>query len=181
MFIYLVLVIVAATAMYFYYLHTHQNGTMLSLYIRLTSEETNFFMPADEEISHRELDELVARSERWRGLRGERRKVIVQKYVVDDAKDGTNGADASAINDTAAAGAAKGSARQGPLAGEGKGMDRFTIEGADDVRYSVEICTIDLDGDVLPFRRFLVENGAMREVFGDITKLLKNYKEAAQE
>ena len=48
-------------------------------------------------------------------------------------------------------------------------------------RYSVEICTIDLDGDVLPFRRFLVENGAMREVFGDITKLLKNYKEAAQE
>jgi len=150
-FIFLVLVIVCATGMYFYYLHTHQNGTMLSLYIRLTSEEDNFFMPADEEISHRELNELVAKSERWRGPRGERRKVIVQRYELIPA------AGEAAATDT--------------------GKDKNT-QGIQDVRYSVEICTIDLDGDVIPFRRFLVENGAMREVFGDITKLLKNYKEA---
>ena len=47
----------------------------------------------------------------------------------------------------------------------------------EDVRYSIAICTIDLDGDITPFRRFIVDNGAMREVFEDATKLLKNYRE----
>ena len=35
-----------------YYLQIHKNGELLSLYIRLNSEEDNFFMPDDAEISN---------------------------------------------------------------------------------------------------------------------------------
>ena len=39
-----------------------------------------------------ELNELVAKSERWRGPRGERRKIIVHKFVPDIKSDDEAGA-----------------------------------------------------------------------------------------
>lgn len=54
-------------------LRTH--SWVLDAFQRIHSDENKFFMPHDLEISNQELSYIVKRSEQWRGMNGERRKV----------------------------------------------------------------------------------------------------------
>lgn len=56
-------------------LRLHSDSWILDAFQRIHSEETKFFIPYDLEISNQELSYIVKRSEQWRGINGERRKV----------------------------------------------------------------------------------------------------------
>jgi hypothetical protein len=82
--LYAVLVLVAALSLYTYTLQLHLNGRMIDTYRRLHGGDEVFSTPADFEVSPTELETIVARAHRWRGVRGEVRRVAVCEYVVTD-------------------------------------------------------------------------------------------------
>lgn len=56
-------------------LRSHNDSWILDVFQRIHSEESKFFIPYDLEISNQELSNIVKRSEQWRGINGNRRKV----------------------------------------------------------------------------------------------------------
>lgn len=70
--IYIALWILTCFILFRYILRIHLNGRMLDVYHRILSEESEFFLPQDLEVSLQELQALCARAERWRGQNGER-------------------------------------------------------------------------------------------------------------
>lgn len=75
-----VLIFTGCIIFYTYYLRVHLNGRLLDVYHRITAPEDKLFLPYDNEISNRELYELVQKAEKWRGATGERRKILVYDY-----------------------------------------------------------------------------------------------------
>ncbi|ELW71748.1 hypothetical protein TREES_T100000135 [Tupaia chinensis] len=73
--LYTLLFIISSLILYLYYLRLHSDSWILDAFQRIHSEETKFFIPYDLEISNQELSYIVKRSEQWRGVNGERRKV----------------------------------------------------------------------------------------------------------
>ncbi|XP_026983976.1 uncharacterized protein [Sagmatias obliquidens] len=73
--LYVLLFIISSLILYLYCLRLHNDSWILDAFQRIHSEETKFFIPYDLEISNQELSYIVKRSEQWRGLNGERRKV----------------------------------------------------------------------------------------------------------
>jgi hypothetical protein len=60
---------------------------MMDTYQRLHKDEGQFFIPNDLEISVRTLRYILARSRKFKGLHGTRRKVLLTAYRVDDHLD----------------------------------------------------------------------------------------------
>lgn len=58
-----------------FFFRLHNDSWILDTFQRIHSEESKFFIPYDLEISNQELSYIIKRSEQWRGLNGERRKV----------------------------------------------------------------------------------------------------------
>ncbi|ELK14986.1 Orofacial cleft 1 candidate protein 1 protein, partial [Pteropus alecto] len=79
--IYILLFIISSLILYLYCLRLHSDSWILDAFQRIHSEETKFFIPYDSEISNQELSYIVKRSEQWRGINGERRKVAVYDYI----------------------------------------------------------------------------------------------------
>ncbi|XP_036724518.1 orofacial cleft 1 candidate gene 1 protein, partial [Balaenoptera musculus] len=73
--LYVLLFIISSLILYLYCLRLHNDSWILDAFQRIHSEETKFFIPYDLEISNQELSYIVKRSEQWRGLNGERRKI----------------------------------------------------------------------------------------------------------
>jgi len=80
-FLYMVLMSLSAAMFYWYFLRLHHCGRNIDLYIRLTSDEDKFFLPHDAEVSAEDLTGIVKKAEKWRGKKGQRRKVVVQDYI----------------------------------------------------------------------------------------------------
>ncbi|KAG5197345.1 hypothetical protein JEQ12_010799, partial [Ovis aries] len=64
-------------------LRLHNDSWILDTFQRIHSEESKFFIPYDLEISNQELSYIIKRSEQWRGLNGERRK-LEEKTTVNE-------------------------------------------------------------------------------------------------
>ncbi|XP_047716294.1 uncharacterized protein LOC125166398 [Prionailurus viverrinus] len=79
--IYILLFIISSLILYLYCLRLHNDSWILDVFQRIHSEETKFFIPYDLEISNQELSYIVKRSEQWRGINGDRRKVAVYDYI----------------------------------------------------------------------------------------------------
>nr|XP_060473132.1 uncharacterized protein LOC132667882 [Panthera onca] len=74
--IYILLFIISSLILYLYCLRLHNDSWILDVFQRIHSEETKFFIPYDLEISNQELSYIVKRSEQWRGINGDRRKIF---------------------------------------------------------------------------------------------------------
>ncbi|XP_021574984.1 uncharacterized protein LOC103274104 [Carlito syrichta] len=74
--LYILLFIISSLILYLYCLRLYSDSWISDTFQRIHSEETKFFMPYDLEISNQELSYIVKRSEQWRGINGERRKVF---------------------------------------------------------------------------------------------------------
>ncbi|XP_055262365.1 uncharacterized protein LOC129543293, partial [Moschus berezovskii] len=79
--LYVLLFIISSLILYVYCLRLNNDSWILDTFQRIHSEENKFFIPYDLEISNQELSYIVKRSEQWRGLNGERRKVAVYDYI----------------------------------------------------------------------------------------------------
>ncbi|XP_058526420.1 uncharacterized protein LOC101532567 [Ochotona princeps] len=79
--VYIGLFSISSLTLYLYCLRLHNNSWVLDAFQRIHSDENKFFMPHDLEISNQELSYIVKRSEQWRGMNGERRKVAVCDYI----------------------------------------------------------------------------------------------------
>lgn len=86
-FVYSVLMLLAGFLLYVFLLYIHIDGRMLDLYRRLNAPDTIFLVPDDLEISADELNWICAKSSKWRGPDGTRRKIAVCEYVVTDPLD----------------------------------------------------------------------------------------------
>lgn len=80
----LALLVLGAILLYNYLLVMHFDGRVWDLYKRLTALEQDMFMPDDLELSTRELRWICSKAARWRGPRGDRRKVGVVEYIMTD-------------------------------------------------------------------------------------------------
>jgi hypothetical protein len=81
------LAILAAYVFYVYLLGWHLNGRFLDLYTRLQAEPGALFAPNDFEVSPAEVQWVCAKTERWRGPRGETRRVTTEEVTLRDADD----------------------------------------------------------------------------------------------
>ncbi|XP_060046770.1 uncharacterized protein LOC103114577 [Erinaceus europaeus] len=79
--LYTLLFIISSLILYLYCLRLNNNPWISDAFQRIHSEEEKFFIPYDLEISNQELSYIVKRSEQWRGINGERRKVAVYDYI----------------------------------------------------------------------------------------------------
>uniref|UniRef100_A0A8C9PB30 Orofacial cleft 1 candidate gene 1 protein n=1 Tax=Spermophilus dauricus TaxID=99837 RepID=A0A8C9PB30_SPEDA len=82
MLLYILLFIISALILYLYCLRLHSDSWILDAFQRIHSEESKFFIPYDLEISNQELSYIVKRSQQWRGINGERRKVHCCEVVL---------------------------------------------------------------------------------------------------
>lgn len=81
LFLYIVLMMTASVIFYIYFLRLHMDGRMMDAFQRLNGGDDDFFIPLDNELSHRELQQIVKKAEAWRGPKGERRKAAVYDHV----------------------------------------------------------------------------------------------------
>ncbi|KAJ7338520.1 hypothetical protein JRQ81_012422 [Phrynocephalus forsythii] len=79
--LYAILFIISSTTLYLYCVRIHSEGWLLDMLQRIQNDESAFFIPFDLEISNQELSYIVKKAEQWRGINGERRKVVVYDYV----------------------------------------------------------------------------------------------------
>nr|ACG75918.1 ojoplano variant B [Mus musculus] len=79
--VYTLLFVISSLILYLYCLRLYNDSWVLDAFQRIHSEEGKFFIPHDLEISNQELSHIVKRSEQWRGIHGERRKVAVHDYI----------------------------------------------------------------------------------------------------
>lgn len=71
---------------YYYIIHLHKNGHILDIHSRLNSTELFYthIIPNDYEISVRNLRWILIKAQRWIGLNGAKRKVLVTTYETND-------------------------------------------------------------------------------------------------
>lgn len=72
-----ILCVVSLVILFIYLTRLHMHGRMLDVYHRLHSDEGTFFVPNDLELSVRTLKHILAKSKKWTGFHGTRRKVLV--------------------------------------------------------------------------------------------------------
>eukprot|EP01135_Chromosphaera_perkinsii_P003239 Nk52_evm14s239 gene=Nk52_evmTU14s239 len=82
-FIYLFTTFLSLVLFYQYFLKLHMNGRMIDIYYRLHGGADDFFLPMDLELSNNELRFIIRKAEKWRGERGERKKVAVYDSFID--------------------------------------------------------------------------------------------------
>uniref|UniRef100_A0A8C6XRM6 Uncharacterized protein n=1 Tax=Naja naja TaxID=35670 RepID=A0A8C6XRM6_NAJNA len=82
--LYAVLFLFSSATLHLYWLRLYNESWLLDLLQRIRGDETSFFVPCDLEISLQELSYLVKKAEQWRGIGGERRKVVVYEYFWED-------------------------------------------------------------------------------------------------
>ena len=87
---YTVMFIVASILFYNYLLLQHFNGRVWDLYWRLSALEQDIFVPEDLELSTSELRWVCSKAARWRGPKGDRRKVKVKQYIYSNPMDMTS-------------------------------------------------------------------------------------------
>ena len=73
-----ILCAVSLVILFIYLTRLHMHGRMLDVYHRLHSDEGTFFVPNDLELSVRTLKYILAKSKKWTGFHGTRRKVLVR-------------------------------------------------------------------------------------------------------
>ncbi|XP_041627147.1 uncharacterized protein LOC121499941 [Vulpes lagopus] len=149
--IYVLLFIISSLILYLYCLRLHSDSWILDAFQRIHSEEAMFFMPYDLEISNQELSYIVKRSEQWRGIHGERKKVAVCDYIWENhgVKSRISSCDLQQQNKIS-----------------------VSALGPGDVTSHVSICTVYPSGFQELYRHFLrLPSGAIVEVFGDISGL----------
>ncbi|XP_038666159.1 uncharacterized protein ofcc1 isoform X8 [Scyliorhinus canicula] len=82
--LYTVTFVSSITILCFYFLRLHNRGKLLDVFYRLHSAEETFLVPLDLEMSNQELNYIIKKTEQWRGISGERRKVAVYDYIWND-------------------------------------------------------------------------------------------------
>ncbi|GCB72459.1 hypothetical protein scyTo_0002007 [Scyliorhinus torazame] len=82
--LYTVTFISSITILCFYFLRLRNSGKLLDVFYRLHSAEERFLVPLDLEMSNQELNYILKKTEQWRGISGERRKVAVYDYIWND-------------------------------------------------------------------------------------------------
>uniref|UniRef100_A0A8D2BE56 Orofacial cleft 1 candidate gene 1 protein n=1 Tax=Sciurus vulgaris TaxID=55149 RepID=A0A8D2BE56_SCIVU len=151
MLLYILLFIISSLVLYLFCLRLHSDSWILDAFQRIHSEETKFFMPYDLEISNQELSYIVKRSEQWRGIHGERRKVAVYDYIWKShgIKSSVSSCDLQHLNE---------------ISGSALGPEEITSH--------VSIYTVYPSGFQELYRHFLrLPGGAIVEVLGDISAL----------
>uniref|UniRef100_A0A286XZ03 Orofacial cleft 1 candidate gene 1 protein n=1 Tax=Cavia porcellus TaxID=10141 RepID=A0A286XZ03_CAVPO len=149
--LYIFLFIISSLIFYMYCLRLHNDSWISDAFQRIHSEETKFFMPYDLEISNQELSYIVKRSEQWRGINGERRKVAVYDYIrrSPGIKSSVSSCDLPHQNEIS-----------------------VSAFGPGDVTSHVSVYTVYPSGFQKLYRHFLrLPSGAIVEVFGDISAL----------
>ncbi|XP_065742088.1 uncharacterized protein, partial [Phocoena phocoena] len=150
--LYVLLFIISSLILYLYCLRLHNDSWILDAFQHIHSEETKFFIPYDLEISNQELSYIVKRSEQWRGLNGERRKVAVYDYIWKshgDVQSSISSCDLQQQNETS-----------------------VSALGPGDVTSHIAVYTVYPSGFQELYRHFLrLSSGAIIEVFGDISGL----------
>ncbi|XP_050999191.1 uncharacterized protein LOC127186970, partial [Acomys russatus] len=149
--LYTLLFVISSLILYLYCLRLHNDSWILDAFQRIHSEETKFFMPYDLEISNQELSHIVKRSEQWRGINGERRKVAVHNYICKsrDTKSSVSSCDPHHQDELSA-----------------------SAVGPGGVISHISIYTAYFSGFRELHRHFLrLPDGAIIEVFGDISAL----------
>ncbi|CAD7673883.1 unnamed protein product [Nyctereutes procyonoides] len=144
--IYVLLFIISSLILYLYCLRLHSDSWILDAFQRIHSEEAMFFMPYDLEISNQELSYIVKRSEQWRGIHGERKKVAVCDYIWENhgVKSRISSCDLQQQNKIS-----------------------VSALGPGDVTSHVSICTIYPSGFQELYRHFLrLPSGAIVELCG---------------
>nr|XP_016850643.1 PREDICTED: uncharacterized protein LOC107983114 [Anolis carolinensis] len=135
----------------------HKEGSLLDMLERIQSDEATFFVPFDLEISNQELSYIVKKAEQWRGINGERRKVVVYDYMwKNHAKQ--PGMSSSNFNN----------------------QDEIMQSSGDSEGTTVHIMiyTVHLGGYQELYRHFLrMPTGALVETFGDISGINLVYNE----
>ncbi|XP_078254554.1 uncharacterized protein ofcc1 [Rhinoraja longicauda] len=79
--LYIVILLCSLTILYLYLLSLQSTGHLLDVFYRLHSTEERFFVPLDLELSNQELSYIVKKTEQWRGINGERKRVAVYDYI----------------------------------------------------------------------------------------------------
>ncbi|XP_023567825.1 uncharacterized protein LOC101580438 [Octodon degus] len=149
--LYIILFIISSLILYIYCLRLDCDSWLLDAFQRIHSEEAKFFLPYDLEISNQELSYIVKRSEQWRGIHGERRKVAVYDYI--RKSHGTKSSVSSCDLP-----------RQNEISGSAFGPGATTSH--------VSIYTVYPSGFQELYRHFLrLPSGAIVEVFGDVSAL----------
>ncbi|XP_046496959.1 uncharacterized protein LOC124227108 [Equus quagga] len=149
--LYILLVIISSLILYLYCLRLHNDSWIVDAFQRIHSEETKFFVPYDAEISNQELSYIVKRSEQWRGISGERRKVAVYDYIWKShgIKSSISSCDLQHLNEISE-----------------------SALGPGDITSHVSIYNVYPSGFQELYRHFLrLPDGAIVEVFGDISSL----------
>uniref|UniRef100_A0A8C6EUH0 Uncharacterized protein n=1 Tax=Marmota marmota marmota TaxID=9994 RepID=A0A8C6EUH0_MARMA len=132
-------------------LRLHSDSWILDAFQRIHSEESKFFIPYDLEISNQELSYIVKRSQQWRGINGERRKVAVYDYIWKShgIKSSVSSCDLQ---------------HQNEISGSALGPEEVTSH--------VSIYSVYPSGFQELYRHFLrLPGGAIVEVLGDISAL----------
>ncbi|XP_052584416.1 uncharacterized protein LOC128103813, partial [Peromyscus californicus insignis] len=149
--LYTLLFVISALILYLYCLRLHNDSWILDAFQRIHSDEVKFFIPYDLEISNQELSYIVKRSEQWRGINGERRKVAVHDYLCKS-------------NNTKSSGSSCGPHHQDEISASSVGPGGVTSH--------ISIYTVYPSGFQELYRHFLrLPDGAIIEVFGDISTL----------
>ncbi|XP_070101889.1 uncharacterized protein [Equus caballus] len=149
--LYILLVIISSLILYLYCFRLHNDSWIVDAFQRIHSEETKFFVPYDAEISNQELSYIVKRSEQWRGISGERRKVAVYDYIWKShgIKSSISSCDLQHLNEISE-----------------------SALGPGDITSHVSIYNVYPSGFQELYRHFLrLPDGAIVEVFGDISSL----------
>ncbi|XP_062986087.1 uncharacterized protein LOC134401268 [Elgaria multicarinata webbii] len=149
MLLYTVLFIVSSAMLYLYLVRIHNEGWLLDMLQRIQNDEATFFVPFDLEISNQELSYIVKKAEQWRGISGERRKVVVYDYLW---KEHVKEPDISSSDFR----------HQGDIFKSVGHLGGITVH--------VVIYTLHLGGFQKLYRHFLrLPSGAIVEAFGDIS------------
>ncbi|KAF4013747.1 hypothetical protein G4228_004722, partial [Cervus hanglu yarkandensis] len=146
--LYVLLFIISSLILYVYCLRLHNDSWILDTFQRIHSEESKFFIPHDLEISNQELSYIIKRSEQWRGLIGERRKVAVYDYIwkKHGVQSSISSCDLQQHSEIS-----------------------VTALGPGDITSHVAVYTVYPSGFQELYRHFLrLPSGAIVEVFGDI-------------
>ncbi|XP_031215273.1 orofacial cleft 1 candidate gene 1 protein [Mastomys coucha] len=148
---YTLLVVVSSLILYLYCLRLCNDSWILDAFQRIHSEEGKFFIPHDLEISNQELSHIVKRSEQWRGIHGERRKVAVYDYICKSHDTETNISSCDFHHQD--------ESFESPVSPRG-------------VTSHISVYTVYPSGFQELYRHFLrLPDGAIIEVFGDISAL----------
>ncbi|XP_077788753.1 uncharacterized protein LOC114601374 [Podarcis muralis] len=147
--LYTMLFLISSTSLYLYLMRMHNEGWLLDIFKRIQSDEATLFVPFDLEISNQELSYIVKKAEQWRGINGEKRKVIVCDYIWKDHanKSGVSSTGLQLPNEILK-----------------------SIGSSGGVTVHVSIYTVHLGGFQELYRHFLrLPSGAIVEAFGDIS------------